>query len=184
VLNKDKNYAYGSRFIIFDANGEYQQAFKGGAVNADIRTKFYSPEAETEDCEKFILPYYLMNLDEWLAFLMASDRTQKPFWDNVLQECFRFYKIFASEDDQLKVAELVNYIKWKIWNILHDICTKVDSDTSKMTAAKGAISKMLAICGQYEKDFNSNEFYELQSYLVAFNKLTEISFGNGIKQGG
>lgn len=177
VLNKENHYAYGSRFIIFDANGEYQQAFPPSAVSANITTKFYSPEEKAEGFAKFVLPYYLMNLDEWLAFLMASDRTQKPFWDNVLQECFRFYKIFSSANDNDKAEELVNYMKWKIWNILHDICSKADSDTSKMTTAKGAISKMVAICKEYENKIDFDEFHELVNFLNAFDELTVITYG-------
>lgn len=89
VFRKEKNHAYGAKVILFDSNGEYPRAFCEN-LNNEIHTVFYKPnvdEAEEGIC-KFTLPYYLMNLDEWLAFLMASERTQKPFWDNVLQECY------------------------------------------------------------------------------------------------
>ena len=58
----------------------------------ELNIVFYKP-TDSEGFEKFILPYYLMNLDEWSAFLMATDKTQKPFWDKVLQESYKFYKI-------------------------------------------------------------------------------------------
>lgn len=68
-----------------------------------------------------------MNLDEWLSFLMASERTQKPFWDKVLQECFKFYKIF-NEDDAETIRQLCKV------EIVSDVVHhryKNENDTSK-----------------------------------------------------
>lgn len=72
-------------------------------MNEDIHAIFYKPNAGDVDegIVKFALPYYLMNLDEWLAFLMASERTQKPFWDNVLQECYKFYRMFNTKEENV-----------------------------------------------------------------------------------
>ena len=97
IYRKQQNEAFGAKTIIFDANGEYPKAFGEDAhLNNDIEKVFYKPNIKNEDeaYKPFLLPYYLMSLDEWLSFLMASERTQKPFWDHVLQESYKFYKIF------------------------------------------------------------------------------------------
>ena len=110
-----------------------------------------------------------MNLDEWLAFLMASDRTQKPFWDKVLQECFKFYKIFSSEDEAQ--GEFINYFKWKIRYILSDIISQVDSDTAKITAAKGIIIKCKEINAEFDYD-------ELTIFLDELDGNCKINYGD------
>lgn len=167
ILRKKENYAQGSKIVLFDVNGEYARAFEK-QLNESVTTKFYKPNAPTAPFTDFHLPYYLMNLDEWLAFLMASDRTQKPFWDRVLQECFKFYKIFNSENDG---EEFVNYFKWKFRYILSDIVSQVDSDTAKITAAKGIIIK----CKEINAEFN---YKELTTFLDELDSNCNISFGN------
>ncbi len=138
VYRKTENHANGAKTIIFDANGEYPIAFGDNSGHSPKIDKIcYKPNIEDNNENGMMplyLPYYLMNLDEWLSFLMASERTQKPFWDKVLQECFKFYKIFNSEDDAERFA---NYVKWKLHQMLYIIVTRIESDTSKMTAAKG-----------------------------------------------
>lgn len=167
VYRKDNNHAHGAKTILFDVNGEYHKAFSE-RLNLKVSTKFYKPNVIENGKEQFFLPYYLMNLDEWLAFLMASERTQKPFWDMVLQECFRFYKIF--QDDKSNDV-YTNYFRWKIRNILGNIIAKADSDTSKITAAQGVIIK----CKDIIEDVGQND--DLIEFLDEINSQCGISFG-------
>ena len=176
VFRKKNFYGIGAKVILFDVNGEYKNAFETKIDKENVEVKFYKPNAFGEDYEKFVLPYYLMNLDEWTAFLMASDRTQKPFWDKVLQECYRFYKIFQSKDIESK-KEFSNYLKWKLRNILQSIVTHVDSDTSKMTSAKGAISHIQTTYHELCKIDPNNKMQELSNFLSICNDLCIISFG-------
>lgn len=182
VYRKNDNHANGAKTIIFDANGEYPIALgENSGHSKHIDNVCYKPniEEDGEDgedgMEPLYLPYYLMNLDEWLSFLMASERTQKPFWDKVLQECFKFYKIFNGEDD----AELfANYVKWKLYQMLYIIVTRIESDTSKMTAAKGAIAKMQDTCTQVMQNSEASVFKDLKIFLDICNKLCYVSYGN------
>lgn len=168
VYRKDENHADGAKTVLFDVNGEYYKAFSTG-LNNRISTKFYKPNITEENKAQFFLPYYLMNLDEWLAFLMASERTQKPFWDRVLQECFKFYKIFQ-EKGQNEIY--INYFKWKIRNILRNIVSKAESDTTKITAAQGVIVK----CKDIIEQVGSND--DLIDFLDEVNQHCGISYGN------
>lgn len=173
VLRKEKHWAIGSKIILFDVNGEYKNAFRKKLDQDNIDVQFYKPNDELGD-KKFILPYYLMNLDEWCAFLLASDRTQKPFWDNVLQECYKFYQIFKED----KAEEFINYLKWKLRNILRNISSKIDSDTSKMTAAKGAISNIREIYIAISKGNTQIDSTDFINYLDCCDKLCYVSFGD------
>jgi hypothetical protein len=182
VLRLKSNHAYGAKFILFDSNGEYPRAFKNN-LNNNISTIFYKPNIDGEDKEykKFYLPYYLMNLDEWLAFLMASERTQKPFWDNVLQECYKFYMLFNDNQGSSTNTskEFADYIKWKTWKILTEISGTVDSDSTRMTAAKAAIQKMKDIFHEQSDNVNSQEVKDdLENFFSSCIDLCSISYGN------
>lgn len=179
VYRKENNEALGAKAIIFDVNGEYPQAFGEDAhLNSSIENVFYKPNIEDKGKHKsFVLPYYLMNLEEWLSFLMASDRAQKPFWDRVLQESYKFYKIFNSKNssDTFKFA---NYIKWKLRQMLFNIVSRVDSDTSKMTAAKGAIAMIRQTCNSSINNNTEEVKKDLSNFLNICDQLCMVSFGN------
>lgn len=175
--------AIGAKTIIFDANGEYYKAFYDvkWQVDPNIQVRLYKPniEEETDGYQPFILPYFLMNLDEWLSFLMASERTQKPFWDRVLQESYKFYCIFTKSESGEDLEKFANYIKWKLYLMLKNISTRVDSDTSKMTAAKGAINTIKEIVVREHKDKSSEDvFKDLMTFLDECSKLCFVNFGN------
>lgn len=179
VFRKEYNEAHGAKTIIFDANGEYPKAFGCDAhLQNDIDVVFYKPNTTDKAYTPFVLPYYLMNLDEWLSFLMASERTQKPFWDRVLQESYKFYKIFNSKDENT-AAKFANYIKWKMRQMLFNIVSRVESDTSKMTAAKGAITMLKTTCESSLGDSTDEEIInDLRQFLNICDKLCVVSFGN------
>lgn len=172
VYRKIKNHAIGAKTILFDVNGEYPRAFPK-ELNEQIDIKFYKPNTTTKSktqYKSFYLPYYLLNLDEWLAFLLASERTQKPFWDRVLQESYKFYRIFQAQEDQIQ--RYINYFKWKIRNILMNIMSQADSDTSKITSAQGVIIKCRDIVE------NTGDIQDLKSFLDEVYKNCGISFGS------
>jgi DNA helicase HerA-like ATPase len=80
------NSATGSTFIFFDVNGEYKQAFEQlSTKNENIQTKYYSIEDnEDKQIEKFILPHWFLNIDEWALLLKASEKSQLPILRNSL----------------------------------------------------------------------------------------------------
>lgn len=174
ILRKDKNFAIGAKTILFDSNGEYKKAFTAAGLTNEIDVKFYKPTTIKNDLDKgqetFPLPYYLMNLDEWLGFLMASELTQKPFWDKVLQMTFKFYKIVneAGEDND----SFVNYFKWKVLNILALVNSQVDSDTVRITAARSVIFRCEQLIIEEER------LKSIRDFLTNAENKCNISFGN------
>ncbi len=77
------NSATGSTFIFFDVNGEYRQAFKNLKDNKDIQVTNFSIDTEATN-EKFQLPHWFLNIDEWALLLQASEKTQLPILRNAL----------------------------------------------------------------------------------------------------
>lgn len=178
VYRKTDYAAVGAKTILFDVNGEYAQAFSN--MSSGISVKIYRPnilassESQSESpnlvVEDFYLPYYLLKLDEWLAFLMASERTQKPFWDKVLQQCYKFYKIFT---DHSESAEYINYFKWKICSLLNLVNSQIESDTVKVTAARSIIMRCSSIVNDRLHDSSP-----LSTFLNNALSSCSIRFGN------
>ncbi|MDD3505860.1 MAG: DUF87 domain-containing protein [Sulfurimonas sp.] len=150
ILKKEQNSALGSRIIIFDVNGEYKKAFSPKEkeeefFDSKVKIKFLKPNMSTqqlndEGYESFLMPHFLMSLDEWSAFLLATDATQRPFWDNVLQETYRFYKISTSTDEDSK--RFINYLRYKLCMLLNSVLSQADTDTSRITTAGALILKI------------------------------------------
>ncbi|WP_330744915.1 ATP-binding protein [Chryseobacterium sp. CP-77] len=89
TLYKFKSYsATGSTFVFFDVNGEYSQAFgEVNIENKDIEVKNFTIdyiEKSNDKYEKFILPHWLLNIDEWALLLKASEKSQLPILRNAL----------------------------------------------------------------------------------------------------
>ena len=79
----ENNSATGSTFIFFDVNGEYKQAFENLKDNKDIQVTNLSIDTEATD-EKFQLPHWFLNIDEWALLLKASEKSQLPILRNAL----------------------------------------------------------------------------------------------------
>ncbi|MCX9004475.1 DUF87 domain-containing protein [Citrobacter portucalensis] len=139
IHKKIDNSAIGSRILIFDVNGEYKNAFTKHEIGPNLKIRFLKPNIDVpeEGFEPFYLPHFLMNIDEWSAFLMATDATQRPFWDKVLQESYKFYMISTRDGNQRQ--KLINYLRFKICNLLHTLHAQGDSETAIITAAKSII---------------------------------------------
>ncbi len=174
VYRKDNNFAKGAKTILFDSNGEYKKAFHDARLTKEIDVKFYKPTLKKMDLdsgqESFPMPYYLMNLDEWLGFLMASELTQKPFWDKVLQTTYKFYKIV--NDNSNSNTSFVNYFKWKVLHILSLVLAQVDSDTARITAARSVLFRCGQLLGEEER------LSDMREFLQKAEQCCSIVYGN------
>lgn len=185
IYRKENNYAIGAKTILFDVNGEYAKAFNATAnLNSNVEEVFLKPNIpEKNTYNRFTLPHYLMNLDEWLAFLMASEKSQKPFWSNVLQETYKFHSIFSQESSDDASKSYLNYFKWKILSIINMVNSTVDSDTSKITAARGIILRCKEVVLQTlelrKKELSEDEVSkDLIDFLNEADSNCGISYGD------
>lgn len=172
-IHKKKEYsAIGSRVLIFDVNDEYKQAFKS---NDNINVKYYKPNIDEEinDYEPFYLPHFLLSIEEWSAFLMATEATQRPFWSKVLQESYRFYKIDStSENEQEK---FINYLKYKIQILILSALRQADTDTARLTTAASMLGSILNIIDQLT--ISSEHQNTLIEDINALQEECTISYG-------
>lgn len=161
--------------ILFDVNGEYANAFPNAKhLRPNVAEQIedggvqYSP---------FYLPYYLLTLDEWLAFLMASERTQRPFWDRVLQECYRFYRISLYQEGTGETEKFELYIRWRISQMLAGILSRTDSDTSKITSAQGLLASIQAILTSLKNEQNQPTLANIISTIKEYQGGCTIEYG-------
>ena len=166
----------GARFILFDTNGEYPSAFRndgGNYTHVHYKPVGTESQEDTEGYKPFSLPYYLLNLDEWLAFLMASDRTQRPFWDQVLQECYRFHQIAGDNNSSRK---FYNYIKWKVYRILLILSVRPGGDTGNMTDAISILSSIESLIK--DKNREENELKDLHIFFAHCKKICTFHYAS------
>ncbi len=106
---------------------------------------------------------------------MATDATQRPFWDKVLQESYKFYMISTREGDERQ--KLINYLRFKICNLLQTLHAQGDSETTIITAAKSiiyGIVELIKIDGELSTACREEGIIEdLQNLLASCT----ISFG-------
>lgn len=175
IHKKENHSATGSRILIFDVNGEYKKAFTNDN-NTDILIKYYKPNIKQEEdgYSPFYLPHFLLSLDEWSAFLLATDATQRPFWDKVLQESYRFYRIGNSSVEEQD--KFVNYLRYRICNLIFSTLRQADSDTARITTAASILGSITSIIESKPtiKDASSDLFGEIEklqeSCCLSFGK--------------
>ncbi|WP_440993588.1 ATP-binding protein [Cysteiniphilum litorale] len=144
IHKKNEYSSIGSRLLIFDVNGEYKNAFYE-TKNSEISVKCFKPNINgtSDGYTPFYLPHFLMSLDEWSAFLLATDATQRPFWDKVLQESYRFYRIGSSGDEEKE--KFVNYLRHRICTLIFSTLRQADSDTARITTAASILGSITSI---------------------------------------
>lgn len=159
-IYKKERPALGSKVIIFDVNGEYSQAFSK-LTSDGVGIKLFKPNIKENEnsVEPFYMPHFLLSLDEWYAFLMATDATQKPFWDKVLQEAYRFYKIL-SLNEETERKKFLNYLRYRLYSFANNILVQTETDTTKITTLQSVISKVQAIIVTVIKDNGKMENLE------------------------
>ena len=164
-IHKNEKYsALGSRILLFDVSGEYAEAFPAGCKANELCVRHLKPHVKPrtqgkgkqneslnqEETKPFYLPHFLMSLDEWCAFLLASDATQRPFWDRVLQESYRFYSMGHKEDEK-KQRQLVYYFASKACDIADTILSQANSDTNRITSVNAILGRLISLCQKDKK---------------------------------
>lgn len=137
LYEKKSFSATGSTFIILDTNGEYLQALEK-LGNDEIKILHLSSENETErevgnlKYEKFFLPHWFLNFDEWALLLQASEKVQLP----VLRSAISLGQIFKSAGD-----EKVKYINHILARCVGQIMASDQGSVSKSQRVKQLLDK-------------------------------------------
>ena len=85
-----------TRFIVLDPNGEYTKSFDG---LANVRV-YGAEKNEALGIEQLIVPMWLWNTAEWVAFTQASGKAQKPTLVQALR-CVRDGQLDFKQSDSV-----------------------------------------------------------------------------------
>ncbi len=165
LYSKQSNSATGSTFVILDVNGEYISALSELAPNnAEIRVKYFSfataPYAEkytNVDKEPFVLPHWLLDMEEWRLLLQASDKTQLP----VLRNALRFARLFSEVGQSDKLVKVKNSILAR--------CVQTFLAGQESAAAK--LDRLKVILGAFRTDELNVELLTTLQVTVSYGAL-------------
>ncbi|HPF82912.1 MAG TPA: DUF87 domain-containing protein [Bacilli bacterium] len=98
VFNNPNFMPFKSNFFIFDAYGEYHNAFKDiNNLNPNFNFKYYTTSKE-EPNNKLCLPLWLLDTDDYALLLGAETHSQLT----IIERMLKLVSIFVSEDELSK----------------------------------------------------------------------------------
>lgn len=91
------NYApYKSNFFIFDAYGEYHNAFKDvNKLNPNYNFKYYTTSNADKVGNQVSIPLWLLNVEDMALLLSATEHGQLP----IIERMLKLVSIFSQEDE-------------------------------------------------------------------------------------
>ena len=112
----DPNFLpYRSNFLIFDAYGEYHNAFQDiSKVNPNLAFKYYTTNKAEPNAPILQIPLWLLNVDDLALLLEASSHSQLT----IIEKMLKLVKIFSQSDEQ-SIKYRNHMIAKAIMNILY-----------------------------------------------------------------
>jgi len=160
VFTNPKLLSYNANLIIFDAYGEYKNAFsKISAINENYNYKFITTNALEPRDIPLTIPTHLLNLDDFALLLQASNHSQLP----LIEKTIRLTKIFAKNDESV-----IKYKNHLIAKALLAILFSNQTTPSK----KNDIFRIIEVC--HTKDFNFDTVIKGVGYQRTFSECFEI----------
>lgn len=144
VFANNKLFSYNANLFIFDAYGEYKNAFsKIDVYNANYSYKFITTNPHDSSDALLQIPIHLLNLDDMAILLQCDSHSQLP----ILERALRLVKIFALQDE--KVTDYKNHLIAKAL-----LAVIFSNQTSAMK--KNQVFKIIEACHTPEFDFNTS----------------------------
>lgn len=98
LFEKSGTVAYKSSILIFDAYGEYHNAFKDLNIKVpEISFKAYTTNTKDENVSNIKIPLWLLNVDDLALLLEVNSRTQLP----IIEKAMKYVNIFAREESEV-----------------------------------------------------------------------------------
>lgn len=154
LFNNTDILPYKSNFLIFDAYGEYHNAFKNiNQINPNYNFKYYTTNKFDTDGEKIRIPLWLLDIDDYALLLSASNPSQLP----IIERMLKLVKIFACKTE-ISEAYKNHVIAKAIMNVLY---------TNQTSSSKRNDIFSIIVCCQTEK-FNLNASVQGIGYVRKF----------------
>src|SRR5699024_658169 len=159
-----------NRFIVLDPNGEYTNSFKG---LANVRVYGAEPNEE-QGIKQLIVPMWLWNTAEWVAFTQASGKAQKPTLVQALR-CVRDGSV-----------DITNQPETQMRRYLGSLITLNQLEITNGTPwtgggkSRGNLESLRTWRSGIEniRGFNTNEQNALESLSAAFQAVIDSNMSN------
>lgn len=158
-MNKDV-VPYRSNFLIFDAYGEYHNAFERiGEINSNFHFKYYTTNTSDNSGEILRIPVWLLNTNSLALFLSASEHSQLTLID----EMIRLANIFASQSDDANAYKN---------HLIAKAITSVLYSNQTSSSKRNDVFNILDACST--KEFNLEASVQGLGYSRSFRELFTI----------
>ena len=105
IFSNPKLPPYKANFFIFDAYGEYHNAFKSiNQINPNFGFKYYTTNMNDIDGQILKIPLWLMTVDDFALLLGADSHSQLP----IIERMLKLVSIFSESSD--KATKFKNHI--------------------------------------------------------------------------
>lgn len=172
-----------SNIFLFDAYGEYQQAFTNiGNNNPNINTKLYTTNLKEKNIDILTIPFYLLKADD-IALLLNVESTKQI---QIIEKALKLVKFFKDDNDKLLeqkndiIARCLLDIIFSGKNV-SEVRNKIVSITSKFNTkdinleinlTKGGWTRSIRQCIFIEPD---NKFADIELVINYLEKFTNNS---------
>ena len=96
IFTKSKVLPYRANILIFDAFGEYHNAFRNlNQINPNYNFKYYTTNKNDTEGEPLCIPLWLFNVDDMALLLSATSHVQIP----IIERMLKIVSIFSKEDE-------------------------------------------------------------------------------------
>jgi len=155
-----KAFSYNANLFIFDAYGEYKNAFSEiDKYNPNYAYKFITSNLQDSDDTILEIPINLLTLDDMALLLQANSHTQLP----IIERMLRLAKIFSQESE-----ESLQFKNHLIAKALLAILFSNKTTANK----KNEIFTVIEVCNTYEFNFDST--IQGLGYTRSFSECFEI----------
>jgi len=191
VFYDAKKLPYNTNIFLFDAYGEYQQAFSNiNQVNSNLNYKVITTDLRENRFERLIIPFWLLSVDD-ICLLLEVDDTRQI---SIVEKALKLVSFFCQKGD--KIIEQKNDIiarclldvifssanNSEARNRIVSVLTQFNtSDINlEISLTKGGWSRTLRQCIYVEENGKFADIEIVISYLEQFcNNKFELSFPDG-----
>ena len=191
VFYDAKRLPYNTNIFLFDAYGEYQQAFSIiNQVNSNLNYKVITTDLRENRFERLTIPFWLLSVDD-ICLLLEVDDTRQI---SIVEKALKLVSFFCQKGD--KVIEQKNDIiarclldvifsstnNSEVRNRIVSVLTQFNtSDINlEISLTKGGWSRTLRQCIFVEENGKFADIEIVISYLEQFcNNKFELSFPDG-----
>lgn len=176
VFTKTNYSAKGARFIVFDSNGEYENAFASiGEKNPAINVKFLSTARDAE--KRLQIPVWALSVDDWAVLLHASEKTQVP----IISRALDMIRVFDAPGDDENAKKVKNHI---VASVIKDVLSSNENPTTQNSKILMTLSKFhtdeikldTIIPGNKDADINNDRGVNTTPDTLPISKAISLSF--------